>query len=73
MKHTAVLGCYTTDASSYLMQKSAILKMSGSAEASKVHYKACSPPEVTIPHDSYLLFHEEWHKTEASILCAPNK
>lgn len=67
MKHTAVLGHYATDASSYLTQKSAILKRSGGTEASKTHYKARSSLKFTILCDSYLLFHENSRKTEASV------
>lgn len=70
MKHTAVLGHYATDASSYLTQKSAILKRSGGTEASKTHYKARSSLKFTILCDSYLLFHEDSRKTEASVLRA---
>lgn len=70
MKHTEVLGCYMTDASSYLTQKSATLKRSGGTEASKIHYKAHSSLEFTILCDNYLLFHEDSHKTEAPLLYA---
>lgn len=70
MNYTAVLGCYMIDASSYLTQKSAILKRSGGTEASKIHYKACSSIEFAIVCDNYLLFHEGSHKTQASVLCA---
>lgn len=70
MKHTEVLGCYTTDALSYLTQKLATLRSSGGTEASKIHYKAHSSLEFTILCDNYLLFHEDSHKTEAPLLYA---